>query len=190
MNVPAVLPAKPTLDDVKKIAGPYDEIEETPEGEFIVHVNRKKERPIQTEGGLSAIDATERHINQIAHGFIMGSQSLKSNADVRRKLEERVTKRIGTKGKFLVDRLFELAAGVYVLDKVAGKEVRYYKVPPDFRALVYLLDRVLGKPKQTMETSDAKKGIYVVESIIKNLATPGQPPVIGVKSRVAEQSDG
>lgn len=177
------------MEDMKKIAGPNDEIEEVSPGEFIIHTDAKlRKQPNYISDSKMPVDATERHIEQMARGFIMGTTSMQSNADIRRKLEERVVKKIGGKGKFLIDRLFELASGVYVVDKVGGKEVRYYKVPPNFNALVYLLDRVLGKPKQTGEASDAKKGIYVVESIIKNLAMPGQPVTL-VKSKITEQTD-
>ena len=71
--------------------------------------------------------------------------------------------------------MFELIEGVYIVDKRAGKdgrEVRYYQVPPNLQAIVYALDRVLGKPvARTASEDSAKQGVTVVESIIKDLAS-------------------
>lgn len=123
------------------------------------------------------VDVSERNIERMARGFIMGTESLGRRKEIRERLEERVTKRIGGKGKYLVDKLFELIDGVYIIDKAGGKEIRYYKVPPNLTAIIYALDRVLGKPKQHIEKKEEKKGIYVVETIIRNLATPGAAPM-------------
>jgi hypothetical protein len=175
-NTPVkTLSENPTLEEVRALAGPDDIVEQTPEGEIMVRVGAKNPKKYLRNSGLADITATDvssRHIEQMARGFIMGSTSISNNRQIRQKLEDRVTKRIGSKGKFLVDKLFELAEGVYVVDKVGGKDIRYYKVPPHFPALVYLMDRVLGKPKAYLEKSEEKKGIYVVEHIIKGLATP------------------
>jgi len=151
------------------------------EAEIIIDIPASEVRPYIPK------EVTSEHIEKMARGFILGTQSLKQRKDVRMRLEERVTKRIGSKGKYLVDKIFELIDGVYIVDKVGGKEVRYYKVPPNLAAIIYALDRVLGKPKAHIEKEETKKGIYVVESIIRNLAAPGQQPVIGVQSRVQEQ---
>lgn len=117
-------------------------------------------------------DPSVAYLDQIARNFIVGNETISRSRDVRRDLEERVTKRIGRKGKYLVDKIFELIEGIYVVDNVAGKAVRYYKTPPNLSAIIYALDRVLGKPKQTVDKTEEKKGIYVVEHIIKTLATP------------------
>ena len=124
---------------------------------------------------LVAVDVSEKAIEQRARAFIMGSQMVGHRKEVREKLDEMVTKKIGRKGKYLTDKLFELIEGVYVIDKRAGKdgrEVRYYQVPPNLQAITYALDRVLGKPVARTESGEgAKQGVAVVESIIKNLAT-------------------
>ncbi len=118
----------------------------------------------------AVVDATPSHVDKIARGYFLGTTSFNKRREIRHELEKKVTERIGKKGKMLVDKLFELAQGVYIAEKVGNKEIRYYQVPPNLQAIVYMLDRVLGKPTQYVEKSEEKKGIMVVEHIIKNLA--------------------
>ena len=119
---------------------------------------------------LETVDVSPQHIERMARGFIMGTQAIGRQKEIREMLEERVTKRIGRKGKYLTDKLFELIDGVYTVQKESGKEIRYYKEPPSLSAIIYALDRVLGKPKQFTEHSEEKKGIILVEHVIRNLA--------------------
>lgn len=128
---------------------------------------------VENSNDVVVIDVSDKKIEQMARGFIMGSQAIGRRKEIRELLEERVTKKIGRKGKYLTDKLFELIDGVYTVQKETGKEIRYYKVPPNLTAIIYALDRVLGKPKQFTEHSEEKKGIMVVESIIRNLAGGG-----------------
>ena len=122
---------------------------------------------------LEVVDVSDRYLEQMARGFIMGSQAIGKRKEIREELEKRVTKKIGTKGKYLTDKLFELIEGVYIVDKRGGKngrDVRYYQVPPSLNAIIYALDRVLGKPKVQIEQSQESKGIILVEHVIRNLA--------------------
>jgi len=120
---------------------------------------------------LEAVDISGRNIERMARGFIMGTQAIGRRREVRGILEERVTKRIGRKGKYLVDKLFELIEGVEIIEKMKdGRIDKYYKVAPNLNAIIYALDRVLGKPKQFTEHSEEKRGIILVEHVIKNLA--------------------
>ena len=122
---------------------------------------------------LETVDVSDRHIEQMARGYIMGSQAIGRRKEIRELLEEKVTKKIGRKGKYLTDKLFELIEGVYVVDKRGGRngrDVRYYQVPPNLNAIIYALDRVLGKPKQQIEASHESKGVILVEHVIRNLA--------------------
>ena len=149
------------------------EVAHISEEEIIIDIPRSEVRPfVPKNTGMVHTEVTTEHIEKMARGFILGTQSMSRRKDIRVKLEERVTKRIGAKGKYLTDKLFELIDGVYIVDKAGGREVRYYKVPPNLSAIVYSLDRVLGKPKQHVEKEESKKGIYVVEHIIRNLAAP------------------
>ena len=123
---------------------------------------------------LDVVDVSDKHLEKMARGFIMGTHAIGKRKEVRELLEEKVTQRIGKKGKYLTDKLFELIEGVYVIDKRGGKEgreIRYYQVPPNLNAIIYALDRVLGKPaaRDTEDNRD-KKGVMIVESIIRNLA--------------------
>jgi hypothetical protein len=131
--------------------------------------------PFEERGDALPVDVTDRHLEQMARGFIMGTQSLGRRREIKEELEDKVVKRIGKKGKHLVDKLFELIEGVYTVQAQSGKEMRYYKVPPNLQAIVYALDRVLGKPKAYTEHTEEKRGIILVEHVIKNLA--GKPYV-------------
>lgn len=128
---------------------------------------------VENPDDVVVVDVSDKKIEQMARGFIMGTQAIGRRREIREVLEEKVTKKIGRKGKYLTDKLFELIDGVYTVQKESGKEIRYYKVPPNLTAIMYALDRVLGKPKQFTEHSEEKKGIMVVESIIRNLAGGG-----------------
>lgn len=123
---------------------------------------------------LEVVDVSSRNVERMARGFIMGTQAIGRRREIREVLEAKVTKRIGRKGKYLVDKLFELIEGVSIVERGADgrnvKGIRYYTVPPNLNAIVYALDRVLGKPKQFVESTEEKRGIILVEHVIKNLA--------------------
>ena len=119
---------------------------------------------------LEVVDVSDRNIEKMARGVIMGSQAIGRRKEIRELLEEKVSKKIGRKGKYLTDKLFELIEGVYVMDKQKGGSIKYYQVPPNLNAIIYALDRVLGKPKQQIESTEEKKGIILVEHVIRNLA--------------------
>jgi len=70
----------------------------------------------------------------------------------------------------LTDKLFELVEGIYVVSSVDGEKMKFYKQPPNLNAIIYCLDRVLGKPQAGKPQDEANKGIAIVESIIKDLA--------------------
>ena len=128
---------------------------------------RRRGRP------LKIVDTTDQAVERAARGFILGSDRQGKHREVRQKLEDQVVKRIGHKGKYLTDKLFELIEGIYVIEKhkVAGMpEIRYYKTPPNLQAITYALDRVLGKPTLSVPENRQKQGITLVESIIKDLA--------------------
>lgn len=128
---------------------------------------RKRGRPPKV------VDITDQAVERAARAFVMGSDRQGKHREVRQKLEDQVVKRIGHKGKYLTDKLFELIEGIYVIEKlkVTGMpEIRYYKTPPNLQAIIYALDRVLGKPTATTPENEQKKGITIVEKIIKNLA--------------------
>jgi hypothetical protein len=122
---------------------------------------------------LEVVDVSDKNVEKIARGYILGSKAIGRRKEVRQQLEERVIKRIGRKGKHLTDKLFELIEGVYIISKDDKKGIKYYQVPPNLQAIIYALDRVLGKPAVKSKDSEERKGIMVVESIIRNLAGGG-----------------
>lgn len=73
-------------------------------------------------------------------------------------------KRIADRLPELIDSLFEQAAGLQVREvDHTGKE-KIYDRPPDFRAASYLVDRILGKPPQSVEgeiTQDGRLRIII-----------------------------
>jgi hypothetical protein len=107
-----------------------------------------------------------------ARKYKEGKSSDRKRKELQKKLEEQVTGRIGDAGTLITDRLFELIDGAYVIQRMDGKQIRFYKTPPNLKAIMYALDRVLGHPTQPIEqnTSD-KAGINTIEMIIKNLAS-------------------
>ena len=96
----------------------------------------------------------------------------KTKEDVIARVEKLVQKKIAVKTKFLIDQAFELAAGVYVLDERDPSKTKYYRKPPQLDAIIYLMDRLLGKPMVKSENinREAKKGVAELQSIIMNLA--------------------
>ena len=88
------------------------------------------------------------------------------------KVELLVQKKFSAKSKWLLDKAFELAAGIYILDERDPSKTKYYKKPPDLDAIIYLIDRVLGKPvaKQENFQNQAKKGVAELQNIIQVLA--------------------
>jgi hypothetical protein len=62
-------------------------------------------------------------------------------------------KRISDRLPVLIDKLFALADGVLVQETDDEGAVDVYLKPPELKALVYLVDRVMGKPMQKVEQS-------------------------------------
>lgn len=122
---------------------------------------------------LEAIDVSDKRVEKVARGFFLGNAAVGRRKDVRRVLEDKVIGKIGSKGKYLVDKLFELINGVYVVDSLRPKqgknEIKYYQVPPNLQAIIYAIDRVLGKPKQVNLT-----GSFSLSKLLIDVNRPGQ----------------
>lgn len=88
------------------------------------------------------------------------------------KIEGMLQKKVGKKMKFLLDKALELADGIYMVQDNDPLKIKYYKKAPDLNAIIYLCDRLLGKPVAKSEVKDetGKKGIQSVQNIIINLA--------------------
>ena len=48
---------------------------------------------------LEAVDVSEKHVEKIARGYIIGNQAIGRRKEVRAELESRVVTKIGKKGK-------------------------------------------------------------------------------------------
>src|SRR3990167_3648017 len=117
---------------------------------------------------ITSIDVGDKQTEKIARGYFVGQHAVGRRKDVRKVLEDRVIGKIGKSGKLLTDKLFELIEGVYMVDRlknIQGKEeVRYYKVPPNLNAIIYALDRVLGKPKQLSVQANFSLSSLLIQS--------------------------
>ena len=134
---------------------------ELPSGETIYEIPMKD---------LVMEDISDQAVSRRANAFIQGSKVVGDRKKVQQILETKVVKRVGQKGKYLVDKLFELAEGIYIMRQDVKGNIKYYEQPPNLAAIIYLLDRALGKPTQKTEQSEEKEGIRVIESMIKDLA--------------------
>jgi len=112
----------------------------------------------------------EQHLEKIARGYIMGTNRISKRKDIKEKLEARVIEKIGKKGKYLSDKLFELIEGIYIVSSDKGGNIKYYKQPPNLQAIMYALDRVLGKPGSAEKENAESQGTTTVEQIIKSFA--------------------
>lgn len=132
---------------------------------------------------IRTIDVSDKQLEKVARGFILGTQTFDDHKELKAKLETRITKKIGVKGKLLTDKLFELVEGIYIVKKKEdGSTIKYYLQPPNLQAIIYAIDRVLGKPTSRTEHTETKKGVVLVEHIIKGLAT-------NPEKRIHEQSE-
>lgn len=134
----------------------------------------RKDLIIDEETNLEEIDnpesIQEQHLEKIARGYIMGTNRISRRKDIRDKLEAKVVEKIGKKGKYLTDKLFELIEGVYVVSSDKKETVKYYKQPPNLQAIMYALDRALGKPGSAQKEDPEGQGTTTVEQIIKSFA--------------------
>ena len=55
----------------------------------------------------------------------------------------------------LIGKAFELSEGVLMKDVLKDGTVEYYKTPPNFKAIAYLVDRIMGKPPLSIEVVEA-----------------------------------
>lgn len=85
-----------------------------------------------------------------------------------RQVEDKIKDRL----PWVVDKLFELAEGVWVESAdIPGAKVVYQK-PPDRQACEYLMDRIMGKPTQPIDVRDKAKRVadelgWTVEQVIE-----------------------
>jgi hypothetical protein len=71
----------------------------------------------------------------------------------------------------LVDRAFELADGVTVQEETGDGGVRVYTRPPDYRAIAYLADRIMGRPVERFEHSGEGGGAIEVTATVHSVGS-------------------
>ena len=139
---------------------------------------------------VPAISETDPEIENMARSYKSGLMSIGQKREIKRLLEDKVVKRIGRKGKLITNKLFELIDGVYVLDRSVhdgrgGKAIKYYQVQPNLNAIIYALDRVLGKPTQYSETDVTSGGEKItIANILDQLIVPINNINIGTEEKL------
>jgi hypothetical protein len=73
-------------------------------------------------------------------------------------------KRIADRLPSLIDKMLDLADGVMVEEVDLSGEKTVYQRPPDRVALIYLIDRIMGKPTERRELSGPERGPIPVET--------------------------
>lgn len=74
-----------------------------------------------------------------------------------RKAETKIRDRL----PWLVDSLFAEAEGIWVEEIMPDGETRtVYKTPPNLKSIIYLVDRVMGKPKQAVDVTSDGEPLY------------------------------
>lgn len=154
-------------------------------------INEEIERTIEIPlSEIGSVDLSNQNIEKMARGYFTGKQAIGRKKDIRKVLEDKVVGKIGAKGKFLVEKLFELIEGVQVVGKgyeeVNGiKEQKVYIRPPDLNAIIYALDRVLGRPKQL----NVQANFSLSQLLIKTDGKPSNRIGPGDNAEVSEKPD-
>lgn len=76
----------------------------------------------------------------------------------------RAEKRIKDRLPELIDNLFELAEGIEVQERDANGATRVYSRAPDRQANEYLLNRIMGKPTERLESENKTETTHVIVS--------------------------
>jgi hypothetical protein len=113
------------------------------------------------------------------------------NNDRVGKVEALLNRKIAGKTKWLFEKAIELAEGIWVIKDDDPLKIKYYKRPPDLEAIKYLMDRLLGKPIARVEKKEEKRGVILVEHIIRGLARPAPKAIEGevVENGITTSSD-
>jgi hypothetical protein len=88
--------------------------------------------------------------NLKSHGGSRAGSGRKRKHDKFGTAIQKAETRIADRLPELIDRMFELASGVWAEEQtLAGRIV--YQRPPDYKAASYLIDRIMGKPTERKE---------------------------------------
>lgn len=97
------------------------------------------------------------NLNSPRHGGARPGAGRKAKRDKFGTAIQKAERRIADKLPQLIDKMMELADGVLVEERTLTGHVIYQR-PPDYKALSYLIDRIMGKPTERKEITGADGG--------------------------------
>lgn len=107
-----------------------------------------------------------------------------NKATFERRIQEHLSSRLDS----YLERLDELADGIWILYRAPdGSVTKTYRRPPDPKVLMYLVDRLIGKPTQQLETTTQSQGLISVQHIIKKLSDASNNVSEGVSIDIVSQ---
>lgn len=127
-------------------------------------------------------------VDKRATDAIIELASTNKHQAYKEKIANKVDRQIGKKATTLVETAMELAQGITVAEEDEEGGVKYYTKAPNLNAIIYLLDRLMGKPVAKQEIKEEKKGIFIIEHMIKQLAD--KPVVTVPATEVKNENDG
>jgi hypothetical protein len=96
---------------------------------------------------------TEKVISMAQNGGARPGAGRKPKDEKFKQPIAKAEKKIADKLPWLIDQMMELAEGVIVQEFVREGVPRIYQRPPDYKAIAYLTDRIMGKPTERQEVS-------------------------------------
>lgn len=89
-------------------------------------------------------------MRDIGHGGARPGAGRKPKLDTFKVPIAKAEKKIADRLPWLIDKALELADGVYV-EKIGSAGPIIYQQAPDYKAIAYLIDRIMGKPTERKE---------------------------------------
>ncbi len=93
--------------------------------------------------------------SQHGHGGARPGSGRKRRAEKFETQIQKAERQIADRLPWLVDKALELAEGV-AIEKYGLTGPVVYQQPPDYKAIAYLIDRIMGKPTERREHSFPK----------------------------------
>ena len=94
----------------------------------------------------------------------------------RDELDAQITKLVGPKLKQLVEALLAQALGHLEERQIDGETAVVFTVPPDFKVGAYLLDRIAGKPRQSLSVEGSALDIRAAAEMTAAAAAAYRDP--------------
>lgn len=90
-------------------------------------------------------------MSDTGHGGAREGAGRKAKPDKFKVPIAKAEKRIADRLPWLIDQMMDLAEGVVVQEVDKDGNPRIYQRPPDYKAIAYLVDRIMGKPTERKE---------------------------------------